>query len=182
MTDESGMPERSVARVTVTTDAELLPVVVDFVRRVACRLGLRDRAAERLDLAVETVCRNVIEHAFEANEEGRYDVEVLRRPGRIVIAVEDRGLPFDYAPLRDTEDTTLPEMLHRSFADEMRFINLGRGGNRVELIKHLPHGDVREELPEEEHHRVVAAPAAPEDSPLEIRMMRRSIRSGTSGT
>lgn len=172
MTDESGVPERSVARVTVTTDAELLPVVVDFVRRVAHRLGLRDRAAERLDLAVETVCRNVIEHAFETNEEGRYDVEVLRRPGRIVIAVEDRGLPFDYAPLRDTEDTALPEMLHRSFADEVRFVNLGRGGNRVELIKHLPHGDVREELPEEEHHRVVAAPAAPEDAPLEIRMMR----------
>ena len=169
MTDESGMPERSVARVTVTTDAELLPVVVDFVRRVARRLGLRDRAAERLDHAVETVCRNVIEHAFEANEEGRYDVEVLRRPGRIVIAVEDRGLPFDYAPLRDTENTALPEMLHHSFADEVRFINLGRGGNRVELIKHLPHGDVREELPEEEHHRVVADP---EDTPLEIRMMR----------
>src|SRR5918994_478335 len=163
------MPERSVARVTVTTDAELLPVVVDFVRRVARQLWLRDRAAERLDHAVETVCRNVIEHAFEANEEGRYDVEVLRRPARIVIAVEDRGLPFDYAPLRDTENTALPEMLHHSFADEVRFINLGRGGNRVELIKHLPHGDVREELPEEVHHRVVADP---EDTPLEIRMMR----------
>src|SRR5918994_2515031 len=163
------MPERSVARVTVTTDAELLPVVVDFVRRVARQLWLRNRAAEQLDRAVETVCRNVIEHAFEANEEGRYDVEVLRRPGRIVIAVEDRGLPFDYAPLRDAGGAALPEMLHHSFADEVRFINLGRGGNRVELIKHLPHGDVREELPEEEHHRVVADP---EDTPLEIRMMR----------
>jgi anti-sigma regulatory factor (Ser/Thr protein kinase) len=174
VTDERGKPEpeRPVARVTVTTDAGLLPVVVDFVRRVAHRLGLRNRAAERLDVAVETVCRNVIEHAFEAGEEGRYDVEVLRRPGRVVIAVEDRGLPFDYAPLRDAGDTALPEMLHHSFADEVRFINLGRGGNRVELIKHLPHGDVREELPEEVHGRVVGAPAAPEDARLEIRMMR----------
>jgi anti-sigma regulatory factor (Ser/Thr protein kinase) len=172
VTDERTARERPVARVTVTTDAELLPAVVDFVRRVAHRLGLRNRAAERLDLTVETVCRNVIEHAFEAGEEGRYDVEVLRRPGRVDIAVEDRGLPFDYAPLRDAGDTALPEMLHHSFADEVRFINLGREGNRVELIKHLPHGDVREELPEEEHHRVVGAPAAPEDARLEIRMMR----------
>ena len=146
--------------------------MVDFVRRVAHGLGLKDRAAEQLDRAVETVCRNVIEHAFEADEEGRYDIEVLRRPGRVVIAVEDRGLPFDYAPLRDAGDTALPEMLHHPFADEVRFINLGRGGNRVELIKHLSHGDVREELPEEEHHRVIGAPAAPEDAPLEIRMMR----------
>jgi anti-sigma regulatory factor (Ser/Thr protein kinase)/GNAT superfamily N-acetyltransferase len=171
VTDERARPERSVARVTVTTDAELLPAVVEFARQVTHRLGLRDRAAEHLDLALQTVCRNVIEHAFEA-EEGRYDVEVLRRPGRIVIAVEDRGLPFDYAPLRDAGTTPLPEMLRHSFADEVRFINLGRGGNRVELIKHLPHGDVREELPEEEHHRVASAPAAPEDARIEIRMMR----------
>ncbi|MDQ5817535.1 MAG: ATP-binding protein [Actinomycetota bacterium] len=174
MTDEHGTPEleRPVTRLTVTTDPELLPAVVDFVRRVAQRLGLRDKAAEQLDRAVETVCRNVIEHAFDPDEEGQYDIEILRRPGRVVIAVEDRGLPFDYAPLRDGGDTTLPKMLHHPFADEVRFINLGRGGNRVELIKHLPYADVRESLPEAEHHRIVRAPAAPEDTKLEIRMMR----------
>jgi serine/threonine-protein kinase RsbW len=174
VTDEHGAPEleRSVARVEVPTDPELLPAVVDFVRRVAHRLGLWDKAAEHLELAVETVCRNVVEHAFDPGEAGRYDIEILRRPGGVVIAVEDRGLPFDYARLRDGKDTALPEMLHRSFADEVRFINLGRGGNRVELIKHMPHADVREELPEEEHHRTVRASEAPEDTPMEIRMMR----------
>jgi anti-sigma regulatory factor (Ser/Thr protein kinase) len=174
VTDERGTqePERLLARVTVTTDAELLPAVVGFVRRVVHRLGLGNKAAEQLDRAVETVCRNVIEHAFDPDEAGHYDVEILRRPGRVVIAVEDRGLPFDYTSLRDGGDTALPEMFHHSFADEARFINLGRGGNRVELVKHLPHADVREELPEEEHHRVVRATAASEDVELEIRMMR----------
>jgi anti-sigma regulatory factor (Ser/Thr protein kinase) len=174
VTYDRGTPEseRPVTRVTVTTGAELLPAVVDFVRQVARRLGLTPKAAEELDLAVETVCRNVIEHAFDPDEEGQYDVEILRRPGQVVIAVEDQGLPFDYAPLRDGGDTALPEMLHHSFADEVRFINLGRGGNRVELIKHLPHADVREHIPEAEHHRTVQAPAAPEDTELEIRMMR----------
>ena len=174
VTDERETPELEgpVARVTVTTGAELLPAVVDFVRQVARRLGLGDKAAEQLDQAVETVCRNVIERGFDPDEEGQYDVEILRRPGRVVIAVEDRGLPFDYTPLQDGADTALPEMLHRSFADEVRFINLGRGGNRVELIKHLSHTDVREHLPEAEHHRTVRAPAAPEDAQLEIRMMR----------
>jgi serine/threonine-protein kinase RsbW len=174
VTDEHRTPglERPVARVTVTTDAELLPAAVDFVRQVAQQLGLRDKAAEHLDRAVETVCRNVIEHAFDPDEAGHYDVEILRRPGRVVIAVEDRGLPFDYARLRDGKDTALAEMLHRSFADEVRFINLGRGGNRVELIKHRAHADVREQLPEEEHYRTIRAPDAPANAPLEIRMMR----------
>ena len=169
---ETSKLDKPVAAVTVLADVELLPAVVDFVKRTANQLGLRDKAAEHLDQAVGTVCRNVIDHAFESDEEGRYDVYVLRRPGQVVIAIEDRGLPFDYAPLQDASDTALPDMLHRSFADEVRFVNLGPCGNRVELIKHLPHADVREHLSENEHHRTVRAPAAPADTPLEVRMMR----------
>ena len=73
MTDERGAPEveRAVVRLAVTTDAELLPTVVDFVRQIAQQLGLKDKAAEKLDQAVETVCRNVIEHAFNPDEAGQ---------------------------------------------------------------------------------------------------------------
>jgi anti-sigma regulatory factor (Ser/Thr protein kinase)/GNAT superfamily N-acetyltransferase len=165
-------PERSVARVEVTTDAELLPAVVDFVRQVSHRLGLKNKAAKHLDESVEAVCRNVIEHAFAPDEEGQYDVLVFRRPGQVVVAVEDQGLPFDYARLEGRGDTTLPEVLHRSFAEEVRFINLGRGGNRVVFVKNLPHADVREQLSEDVHHETVRAAPAPEDTPVEIRMMR----------
>jgi anti-sigma regulatory factor (Ser/Thr protein kinase) len=162
--------ERSITRLTVTADAELLPAAVDFAQRISRELGLRESVAGRLAQALETVCRNVIEHAFGPDEEGRYEIEILRRPGQVVIAVEDRGLPFDYAPLEEAGAS--PEMLHRSVADEVRLINLGRGGNRVELVKHLPHTDVRDHLPEDEPHRAVRAPAAPQDAGLEIRMMR----------
>jgi anti-sigma regulatory factor (Ser/Thr protein kinase) len=174
MTDTRGTskPEKTVASVTVLADAALLPAVVDFVSRTAHQLGLNDTDAEHLGWAVETVCRNVIDRAYEPEEEGRYDIYVLRRPTQVIIAVEDRGLPFDYAPLRGGSDTSLAGMLSQSFADEIRFVNLGRRGNRVELIKHLPHADVREHLSEDEHHQTVRAPAAPENIPLEIRMMR----------
>ncbi|CAN5223892.1 hypothetical protein BH24ACT19_BH24ACT19_02970 [soil metagenome] len=163
--------EQLAARVTVSADAGYLPPLVDFVRRTAHRLGLRDEAAEHLDRVVKVVCRNVIEHAFEPGNDGRYDVLVLRRPGQVVVAVEDQGLPFDYECFKDG-DSVLSEMVHRSFADEVRFVNLGRRGNRVELIKDLPHADVRDHLSEDEHHETAEAPAASGDVPLEIRMMR----------
>ena len=63
-----------------------------FVEQTTRRLGLRGKAADDLDQAVEMVCRNVIENAFEPGEDGWYDVYVLRRPGQIVVTVEDRGL------------------------------------------------------------------------------------------
>ncbi len=164
-----GNPEEPVARVTVSADDGFLPPVTDFVKRVTSRLGLRE-AAGHMDRAVELVCTNVIRYAFEPGEEGSYDVYVLRRPGRVVVAVEDQGLPFDYSRLQDGEDRTLLEVLHRSF-DEIRFINLGRRGNRVELLKHLPHIDVRDHLPEGEHSSTLKAAAMHEDTPVEIRMM-----------
>ena len=169
MTEMKATPEEPIAHVTVSADAGFLPPVIEFVKEMTFRLGLRD--TEPVDRAVELVCRNVIEHAFGPEEEGSFDVEVLRQAGQVVVAVEDQGLPFDYKRLQDGEDRTVLEILHRSF-DETRFVNLGRRGNRVELLKHLPHTDVRDHLPEEEHHRTVEATAAHEDVSLEIRMMR----------
>jgi len=169
MTEVRATPEEPIARVTVSADAGFLPPVIEFVKLMSRRLGLRD--AEPMDRAVELVCLNVIENAFGPDDDGRYDVYVLRRPGKLVLAVEDQGLPFDYSRLQDGKDRTALEILHRSF-DETRFINLGRGGNRVELLKHLSHTDVRDHLPEDEHHATLNAPAVPEDVSLEIRMMR----------
>jgi hypothetical protein len=168
VTEMKVMPEESIARITISADAGFLPSVIEFVKQITLRLGLD--GAEHVDRAVELVCRNVIEHAFGPEEEGSLDVEVLRRPGLVVVAVEDQGLPFDYKRLQDGEDRSVLEILRRSF-DETRFVNLGRRGNRVELLKHLPLTDVRDHLSEDEHHRTVEATAAHEDVPLEIRMM-----------
>ena len=169
MTDMKATPEEPVARVTISADAGFLPPVVEFVKQMARRLGLRD--VEHVDQAIELVCMNVVEHAFGPEEDGSLDVRVLRRAGLVVVAVEDQGLPFDYKRLEEGEDRTVLEILHGSF-DETRFVNLGRRGNRVELLKHLPHTDVRDHLPEEEHRRTLEATAVPEDTPLQIRMMR----------
>ena len=161
--------ENQVARLTVSADAALLPPVIEFVGRMTLRLGLEN--AKHLEEAVELVCLNAIEHAFSPEEEGSLAVYVLRGAGQVIVAVEDQGLPFDYSRLQSGEDGTVLKTLHQSF-DEVRFVNLGRGGNRVELRKHRPHADVREHLPEEEHRSTLEAAAVSEDVPLEIRTMR----------
>ncbi|MGF1470914.1 MAG: GNAT family N-acetyltransferase [Rubrobacteraceae bacterium] len=167
------MPELEdpLVRIAIAADGGFLPSTVDFVQQTIRQIGLGDAEAGQLVRAVEAVCRNVIENAYRPEERGSYEVHVLRRSGQVVVAVEDQGLPLDYARFEEGGPGSESLPFHR-FADEVRFINLGRGGNRVELIKQLPQTDVRDQLPEEEHHRTARAPAAAEDTPLEIRMMR----------
>jgi anti-sigma regulatory factor (Ser/Thr protein kinase) len=172
MAEMKTTPDEPIVRVTVRADTDFLTPLVSFVEHTAEKLGLEGRDAAHLKRAVETVCQNVIDNAFGPDDDGRYDVHVLRRPGKLVLAVEDQGLPFDYTPLQDAGEQNLARMLHQSVADEVRFVNLGRRGNRVELVKHLPHTDVRDHLPEDEHHATLNAPAASEEVPIEIRMMR----------
>src|ERR687894_1720725 len=105
MTEMKVTPEESIARVTVSADTGFLPPLIDFVKQITHRLGLGD--AEQVDRAVELVCTNIIEHAFGPEEEGSFDVQVLRRPGLVVVAVGGWGTPLRYQSLPGGEESAL---------------------------------------------------------------------------
>jgi anti-sigma regulatory factor (Ser/Thr protein kinase) len=134
--------EQQVARITLAAKTELLSAVASFVREISMKLGLAGTDIDRLELMVEEACMNVIEHAFDPGESGFFDVVVLRKPGQVVVAVEDQGLPFDFRKFDADKESGLGVMLMKAFADEIHFLNLGRRGKRVELVKNLPYKDV----------------------------------------
>lgn len=163
--------EQRIANITVIAKVEYLPAVIDFVRYISSKLGLGDRDVKRLELVVEEACLNVIEHAFDPDEIGTFDVIILRKPGKIVVAVEDQGLPFDFKKFKTGKESGLGMVLMRAFADEIYFINLGHHGKRVELIKLLPYKDIEAYISEEEKGKVISLPPVPKDIPLNIRLM-----------
>ena len=149
-----------------------MPAVMRFVREISLGMGLTAAEGERLELAVEEACVNVIEHAFDPDETGSYDVAILRRPGELVISIEDQGLPFDFKEYEAKQGYSLGIILMKAFADEVRFLNLGRAGKRVELVKRLPYQDVSTYLSENETILSPSVPALPEDIAITVRPMR----------
>ena len=129
-------PERLIARITLTADRDYLPAVLAFLREAATRLGLGEADVVSVARVTEEVCLNVVEHGFEPGVEATFDVALMRRPGQLVVVVEDRGLPFDWSRLR-SRDASPPPATPAS-VDAVRFSNLGVQGNRVEIVKHLP--------------------------------------------
>jgi len=133
--------DKQLILLTLPAKLDFLPEAIALVRGVVRKLGLADKDAQHMELAVEEACTNVIEHAFEG-EVGEYNIIILRRPGQIVAAVEDRGLPFDIKKYEESQESGLGTVLMKAFADEVHFLNLGRRGKRVELIKNLPDLDI----------------------------------------
>ncbi|MEW6141542.1 MAG: ATP-binding protein [Chloroflexota bacterium] len=160
--------EHQVARLTIQAKAGFVPSVIGFVHEVLTRLGMPEADARRLELAVEAVCVNVIKHGFGPDEEGSYDVVIRRRPRQVAVAIEDRGLPFDFEKLEESGRDGPGNIFIKASADEVHFNSLGRRGKQVEIVKNLPLWDT---VPENSMPPVATTPA-PSDAPLELRLMR----------
>ncbi|MCF7793711.1 MAG: ATP-binding protein [Candidatus Cloacimonetes bacterium] len=156
-----------IAKLEVKAELKYLSEVISFVGKLAVRLGLEKNDAKKLELITEETCANVIEHAFDPGEEGKYQVIIERQPGKVVIAVEDQGLPFNFTKFKPDENKGLGMLLMRAFADEIKFLNIGRGGKRVEFSKNLQYEEIEHSKPEEKE-----VEKAPLDEEVNIRIMK----------
>lgn len=163
--------ERALARLTIPAEEVNLSAILNLVRDVAARQGLDGRAVERLSFVLEEACANVIESAYSPGEAGTIDVVVARQPGKLLVALEDQGLPFDFRAFEKEEQSSLAELLARAFPGEIRCINLGRRGNRVEFLHDLPAQAGLQHVAEEEIARAATATPADASEPLTPRLM-----------
>lgn len=165
MADRNPVPpaERLIARITLSAERDYLPAVLAFLRETATRLGLGEADLAGLARATEDVCLNVIEHGFEPGQAATFDVALVRRPGQLVLIVEDQGLPFDWSRLQSGEAPASPSLA--AGVDAVRFLNLGPQGNRVEIVKHLPFDHIETYLA---GGKISPAPASTEASTASV--------------
>ncbi|RJP32138.1 MAG: GNAT family N-acetyltransferase [Candidatus Omnitrophota bacterium] len=125
------------AGLTLKTDKKYLPLITGLIREYAAVEGLRKDEIRQLELVTEEACLNVIDHAFEGRNDVTFDILIERRPGQFVIAVEDQGLPFDWQKTESGEGSGFGFLFMKTYTDEFRFLNQGRTGKRLEMIKHF---------------------------------------------
>lgn len=125
-----------------------LPALMAFVESACARAALPEEIAFAVRLAAEEACTNVIRHAYRGRPEpGRVTVAVVREPDRIVLTIEDRGVPFapgdaPAAPLAlSAEERPLGGLgwhLIRQVMDEVHHAYDPTTGNRLTLVKRVP--------------------------------------------
>ena len=153
--------------VDVKAEMEFLPIILKMVRNV-CRLcGFDEETSKGIMLATEEACSNVIEHAYGPDEQGRYQVEIKRKPGKIVVKVKDQGIPFNLKLLDEAKTSDLGFRLMKAYSDDVKSKYRGKKGKEVKIIKYLSY-----EALQEDGTKTSMEELAPEHEEITLRVMR----------
>lgn len=160
-----------IAKLSLLADKKYLGPGLDFIEETLKSTGLDDTDVMKMRLAAEEASINVIEHAFDPEEFGTFDLIVSKKSTKVTLAVADKGLPIDYKKIEEDDD--LGFKLMKGVTDEVRFLSLGRDGKRIELIKEFDYKDFTEALSESEIKELEeTGKERIEKANLELRLMR----------
>jgi len=122
-----------------------LPLILDNTAAFARILGLNDKKTNEVILAVKEAVVNVIDHAFMDGEQASFELIFQKIALGMQIRIRDQGMPFDPIALAEIAqketfgaDDTRGSGLHRmsKFMDEVSFVNIGKAGKEIRLIKY----------------------------------------------
>lgn len=163
--------ETEIARITILPEKTVTAALADMVADIAEAYGISRRESGNIDRVLLDILENIVESGFEGDRQKPINVIVSKCLHTLVVAVEDKGLPFDYEKLEGGEEKRFSTYLTRNYADQVNFSTLGTGGNRTEIVKNLPSTDIRGVMDISGHTEHAGATATPPDEKINIGML-----------
>ena len=131
----------------VLSQTDNLELIREFVSKIAQKIGLNDTDINKIELAVDEACANVIQHAYDPTAKFRpLHVAIEVDYQKLTVIVTDQGKGFDFSKIRPIEMSQyLAEMkvgglgihLIKSLMDEVEFeVHPGKK-NQVRMVKYF---------------------------------------------
>ena len=150
-----------IARLTLLSDKIFIPQAQVFAVSYARYFNFSESELQKIELIMEEAILSIIQNAFDEEEAGTIDVKIIYEPGKFIISIEDKGIPVDFHMLEKSEHSALGILLMKNLADEFRFINLGKDGKRLELMKYLPEENFPGMIGQEQQEHKQPEPSIP---------------------
>ena len=80
---------------TIPSSTRFLEDVREFVTTHAEQAAFSESDVEQLKMAVDEACTNVIEHAYQGQNEQPIDIAVIIQPDRLTVRIRDKGRQFN---------------------------------------------------------------------------------------
>ncbi|HOW98683.1 MAG TPA: ATP-binding protein [Kiritimatiellia bacterium] len=134
-------------QIRVPGEARFLALIRSVTTMLARNAGFPDVDVDKIELAVDEACSNVVEHAYrKASPKPAIELEIRWEPGRFIVDIVDRGIPFDFAKhvtpkfpdhWISGECRGAGLFLIRSCMDETEYESQPGQANRLRLVKRL---------------------------------------------
>jgi serine/threonine-protein kinase RsbW len=86
---------RHIHTLTIPSSTRFLEDVRQFVESHASEAEFPEDVVEQLKMAVDEACANVIEHAYQGEDEHPIDIAVIVQPDRFTVRIRDEGVGFN---------------------------------------------------------------------------------------
>ncbi len=130
-------------RLNLPARPERLALVRAVTLRMAEQVGCSTETAQKLVIAINEVCMNIIQHAYQGDVNGLYVMEVKRNAQALYFRFEDSAHPVDLDKVkpRELEDIRpggLGVYFIREIMDSFEMGHLQGGkGNYLEMMKNI---------------------------------------------
>jgi serine/threonine-protein kinase RsbW len=133
-------------RLRVPSRTDNLDLIRVFVGKVAEKVGFKSDEVDKIELACDEACTNVVKHAYKRNEAKSLDVAIKIDYQKLTIIVTDHGKSFDPGSvIMPKMKEYLAEMrvgglgiyLMRKLMDEVNFDIQPGVKNQVRMVKYL---------------------------------------------
>lgn len=137
------MNPETLVEVRLPSRPERLCLVRALVKRAAEDAGCSVELTERLVVAVNEACMNVIQHAYKGAGTGEMVLEILNNGSQLVFRLKDFAEPIDLEsvrprPLEEIRPGGLGVHFIREIMDDWRLGHLEEGaGNILEMTKKI---------------------------------------------
>jgi len=148
-----GSDKKHTARqLRILSTTENLELARRFVADSARQHGFDQDDIDKITVAVDEACTNIIKHAYKKAPNKEIDIEVRveepqRSPRKFMIIIEDHGAPFDtttyHAPdlqkyFKEYRVGGLGIFLMNKLMDEVEYTTGPGKSNQIRLVKYLP--------------------------------------------
>ena len=136
----------------IPSKTDNLELIRAFVSRIAEKVGFNSDDVNKIELAVDEACANVIKHAYKSGQKEPIDLLVEIDYKKLSIIISDKGKGFNIAKIARTDmKEYLAEMrvgglgihLMKALMDEVEFDSKPGKKTQVKMVKYfIKNGEV----------------------------------------
>jgi len=133
-------------KIEMPSQTDYISLIRQFVGGLAYKAGFNKEDIEKIELAIDEACTNVLQHSYKFESDKRYDIEIEIKNSKLDIIITDNGDPF-FFDVNEEQDTDkhiselkvggLGIYIMQQVMDEVKYESGNGRANVLRMVKYI---------------------------------------------